>query len=167
MQGTFVPLAAMLRAARVPSAPLATPAAISQPQHNVPDVRERETPPDPGFAREVCAQLTLARLAACEAFERAATRLVDLLARDVLARELALAPADVAALVARVRALFERDEAVTVVVAPCDAERIASGVPLRADPALEPGDVVVEVRDAAIDARFELRAADAVAAALA
>jgi flagellar biosynthesis/type III secretory pathway protein FliH len=160
MQDTFVPLATILRGARVPEARVvaATPAAIPQP---LPRLQ------DPVLARETCAQLALARLAACEAFERAAARLIELLARDVLVRELALAPADVAALVARVRALLERDEAVTVVVAPCDAERITSGVPLRADPALEPGDVVVEVRDATIDARFALRAADAVAAALA
>lgn len=160
-QETFVPLATILRAARIPAArvPAEAPVALPQPQPQKPVS-------DPVLAREACAQLALARLAACEAFERAAARLVELLARDVLARELALAPVDVAALIARIRALLERDEAVTVVVAPCDAQRIASGVPLRADLALEAGDVIIEVRDAAIDARFAVRAADAVAAAL-
>ena len=84
-----------------------------------------------------------------EAYERGAAALLASLARDVLARELLLAPADLAALVATAPATCGAREPVTLVVSSADAASLADRTPLpvRIDPALGAGDLVVEVRD--------------------
>ena len=110
--------------------------------------------------------LALARLAALEAFDRAVPRLLAAFAQDVLARELTLAPVDIERLVAVARTRMAAEEPVTVWVATVDAARLSCGLPVRCDPALRTGDLVVQVRDGEIDARFTLRVAQAVAAAL-
>ncbi len=127
-------------------------------------------PPPAGVAAEpVCEriveELALLRLAALEAFDRARTRLLESLARDVLARELMLAPADLDALAARALRAFAESEPLALVVAPADLERVSSPLPVRADPTLVAGDLLVAVRDGEIDARFALRLAEATAAA--
>src|SRR5690348_1458081 len=68
--------------------------------------------------RRFCSELALARLAAIEAYERASGDLIAALAHDVLARELALAPADIDALARNVFERFASEEPVTVVVSP-------------------------------------------------
>ena len=106
------------------------------------------------------------RAVASDALERASRRLLAALANDVLARELALAPVDVAALVERLRADVAAEEPLVVLVAPADAERIACGAfPIRIDAALAPGDVVLEVRDGRVESRFGFRLDAAVRAA--
>jgi len=110
--------------------------------------------------------LALARLAALEAFERAVPRLLAAFAQDVLARELTLAPVDIDRLVAVARKRMAAEEPVAVWVASDDAPRFSCGLPVRCDPALRRGDLVVEVRDGEVDARFALRVAQAIAAAL-
>ncbi|MGP6157984.1 MAG: FliH/SctL family protein [Vulcanimicrobiaceae bacterium] len=102
-------------------------------------------------------ELTLLRLAALEAYERARSRLLESLARDVLARELLLAPAEIEVLARRALAAFAEAEPLGLALAPQDAERVALTLPVRADPALEPGDLVVEVRDGELESRFAFR----------
>jgi hypothetical protein len=99
------------------------------------------------------ARLFRARLA--DAFGEAAARLLRELAAEVLARELRLAPSDLAELVRRVR---ERAPVVRVRVAQDDTAAFTD-VPVVADPALERGDAVIELAGGVIDARLGVRLA--------
>jgi flagellar biosynthesis/type III secretory pathway protein FliH len=156
----FVPLEAALRAPPAVRPSAAEPA----PAESAP------APPPASPARgdrfaPLAADLALARLAAFEAYERAVPRLLHALAREVLARELSLAGPDVQALSRALVAEFASEEPVAFVVAREDAARFPSGVPVRVDPRLRAGDLVLEVRDGEIDARFAVRLEDAIAAA--
>jgi len=134
-------------------------------------LRAVQTPPDapvvssPARAtlggERVVEDLALLRLAALETFERARARMLEILAREVLARELMLAPADLDALAARALRTFADSEPLALVVAPADAERVSSPLPVRVDPSLVAGDLLIAVRDGEIDARFELRLSEA------
>jgi len=151
----FVSLASQLRAAGVPHAqPVKAPSMRDSPP-------ERETLE----CERIVEELALLRLAALEAFERARGRMLEILAREVLARELMLAPADLEALAARALRTFAESEPLALVVAPADAARVSSPLPVRIDPSLVAGDLVIAVRDGEIDARFALRLAEAVATA--
>ena len=119
----------------------------------------------PGLER-FATELRFARLAALEAFERAVPRLLDELARDVLARELLLGGPELEALARCVLAEFASEEPVALVVSPGDAHRLNVGLPVRADSRLRSGDLIVEVRDGEIDARFTVRLHDAVASSI-
>jgi hypothetical protein len=152
----FRSLASVLRARR--------PAALSAPVGD-PVVHEPEPPPQSaaepiaiaGEAASFCDEIALARVAVFEAYDRAGARLVDALAREVLARELALAPVDIEALARRVLLAFADDEPVALVVSPTEAPAMKAEIPVRVDPSLRAGDLVVVVRDGVIDARFALR----------
>lgn len=111
-----------------------------------------------GEAASFCDEIALARVAVFEAYERAVARLIEVTARDVLARELALAPVDIEALAGRALQTFADEEPVALFVAPADAPLVSAEIPVRVDPSLMPGDLVVIVRDGVIDARFALRA---------
>ena len=99
------------------------------------------------------ARLFRARLA--DAFADAAQRLLRELACEVLARELRLAPCDLAALVQRAR---QRVPVVRVRVGAADLGAV-TGVPLVADPALQAGDAIVELAGGALDVRLGVRLA--------
>ncbi len=116
-------------------------------------------PSDQGpFARaDVVHELSLLRLAAAEAFERGVPKLLEALARDVLARELLLAPPDIAALAERALTEFAEHEPVAIVVAPCDLQCVGASLPVRGDAELRTGDLVIEVRDGAFESHFRLR----------
>jgi flagellar biosynthesis/type III secretory pathway protein FliH len=146
----FVALAAALRAPAASTAPSASSPAAEPPQ--------LETLACDGALEE----LARARLAALEAYERGVPRLLEALARDVLGRELLLAPADLTRIAAAARERFGAEEPVALWLSPADAACVAVDLPVRTDPALEPGDLVLEVRDGELDARFSLRLADAV-----
>ncbi|GAC1401498.1 MAG: hypothetical protein NVS2B8_08170 [Vulcanimicrobiaceae bacterium] len=105
---------------------------------------------------EVIEELALLRLAAREAYERATIALLDVLARDVLRRELALAPAALAELVADVLATAASCEPVGIAVARADAD-VHAPLPVRIDDSLQAGDLVVEVRDGTLRSTFALR----------
>ena len=106
--------------------------------------------------------LTMVRLAASEAFERRARRLVATLARDVLARELALAPADIEALVGSALAAFAEHDPIAISVAAADADRVRADLPFRIDPQLHPGDLIVHVADGSFESPLAFRLAEAV-----
>jgi flagellar biosynthesis/type III secretory pathway protein FliH len=110
---------------------------------------------------DLATELSLMRLAALEAFERSTAQALRLFASDVLARELALSPADIEALVKRALASFAEHEPVAISVSPSDAERVRAQVPVRIDPALEAGDLVVQVRDGTLESQFSFRLEDA------
>ena len=151
MAERFVPLAAFVRAAPSPVASAAPP--VSQP----PASRGAVDYAQAGVVHE----LTLLTLAAREAFARAAARLLRELANDVLARELLLAPADVAALVGRAVAAFAEHAPVGIAVSGFDADRVRAPLPVRVDPRLGAGDLVVDVRDGAFESSFTFRLEDA------
>jgi hypothetical protein len=145
----FVALAELLRA------PVARAEAIEAP---VTAAVPLEGAPADECSNDVDAALRDARLfraRLADAFDDAAARLLRDLASDVLARELRLAPCDLAELVRRAG---ERAPAVRVRVAACDVVTLP-GVPVVADPALERGDAVVELVAGALDARLGVRLA--------
>jgi hypothetical protein len=152
----FRPLASLLREAREASVHRSIGVmAVRAEAPAPPQSEDRSLRVD---AVGLCNEIALARAAVIEAFERVRFRLLERLARDVLSRELALAPVDIAALARRVLAEFSDDEPVALVVAPADASHVNCDVPVRVDVSLSPGDLVVAVRDGVIDARFALRA---------
>lgn len=142
----FVSLADLLRAPRTDAAS-AAPDAVSAPP--VDDVDAPAACETVDAVRE--AKRFRARLA--DAFDAAAARLLRDLAGDVLARELRLAPCDLSALVARVRA---RAPVVRVRVAPEDDSRVRD-VPVVVDETLRAGDAILEVTGGGIDARLGVR----------
>ena len=99
------------------------------------------------------ARLFRARLS--DAFDAALPRLLRELAGGVLARELLLAPCDLAAIARGVKELLP---AVRVRVAPEDGA-CASELPVVVDTALRPGDAIVEISDGEVDARLGVRLA--------
>jgi flagellar biosynthesis/type III secretory pathway protein FliH len=155
----FVSLASQLRALGMPrenqpAGPTAAPSVSDLPPEHAALECER-----------IVEELALLRLAALEAFERARGRMLETLAREVLSRELMLAPADLDALAARALQAFAESEPLALVVAPADAARVSSPLPVHIDASLVAGDLVIAVRDGEIDARFALRLNGAIAAA--
>jgi hypothetical protein len=150
----FVSLADVLRGPAPPPAPATAVAASEEPA-----TARAEVPPASGVAADELdaalrdARLFRARLA--DAFDEAAARLLRELAADVLARELRLAPCDVAHVVRRIAACAP---AVRVRVAPGDAAGI-SGIDVVADADLCAGDAIVELAGGALDARLGVRLA--------
>jgi flagellar biosynthesis/type III secretory pathway protein FliH len=157
----FIPLAAFVRGTRAASGAVPEPVSLTTaPAPAVAEVAD-------GFVHaETVRDLTLMRLAAFEAFESAKHALLVSLAEAVLGRELALAPADVDALAKRVIELFHDLEPVSLVVSAADAERVRTPLPTRVDLSLAAGDLVVEVRDGALESRFAFRLRAALARAL-
>lgn len=153
----FVALADLLRAEAVPSRRPSTVTAEApqtlQAEHrdDAPAVREH---PDDVVAAIRDARLFRARLA--DAFDDALVWLLRELAADVLARELRLAPCDVAAIARRAR---ECAPIVRLRVAPADVARGEYGLPVVPDPALHAGDAVFELDGGAFDARLGVRLA--------
>ncbi len=155
----FVPLARWLRDARPPStAPAAEcePAASEAPA--APEAHGAgDGPACEGVLETLAAELALLRVAACESFEDAVRRLLERLAREVLGRELALAPCDLGALLAAARAELEAHEPLCLVTAPGERQEWPRPFQHRSDPSLSRGDLYIEVRDGAFDASLNVR----------
>lgn len=108
---------------------------------------------------EAVNELARLRARAAEAYEvRVETMLADL-ATTVLARELSLAPADIADLVRRALSDFAASGPVAVRVSPEQADALSTTVPVVADEALSVGDLIVDVQDGALDLRLGTRIA--------
>ena len=99
------------------------------------------------------ARLFHARLA--DAFDDALAGLLREIAARVLARELRLAPCELATLV---RQVLESAPCARVRVAPEDAS-LDIGIPVVVDAALEAGDAVVELAGGVLDVRLGVRLA--------
>jgi flagellar biosynthesis/type III secretory pathway protein FliH len=163
----FVALADLLRApaANVPPQEIAAERDICQLERStetahVDTVREA--------VRDAVRDARLFRARLADAFDDTAARLLRELATDVLARELRLAPCDLAVIVRRAA---ERAPVVRVRVAPGDVACAAHGpralaggtligdIPFVADSVLGPGDAIVELEGGALDVRLGVRLA--------
>jgi flagellar biosynthesis/type III secretory pathway protein FliH len=117
----------------------------------------------------LCSELARLRVAALEAYERAAASVLEGLAREVLARELRLAPPELHALLSSALAELAERDVVGLVVSAADAALLARRAPLplatRVDPALGPGDCVLEVSDGSFESTLALRLSTVVEAA--
>jgi flagellar biosynthesis/type III secretory pathway protein FliH len=153
----FVPLGEWLRApGRTGSEDLPAQAAPAEPAAELSaraESAERAAEPLEALGLE----LAILRAAACESFENAVRRLLVRLARDVLGRELALAPCDLAALVAAARGKIDLHRPLRLVTAPAERAEFPAEYGRRSDPSLAPGDLVVEVSDGAFDATLSAR----------
>lgn len=155
----FISLAERLRApAPVPIADVACAPLAIEPE-SCDEVASALIAHVPEYAGAVSAARRFsAHLAAT--FDALLADLMRDLAASVLARELQLAPADVAAIAARLVRERSADGPVRVRVAPADRDA-AIGIATVVDPTLESGDVILECTHGGIDARLGVRLADA------
>ncbi|MBV8530879.1 MAG: hypothetical protein JO104_06145 [Candidatus Eremiobacteraeota bacterium] len=110
----------------------------------------------------------LFRAALRDALDVALETLLKKIALDVLARELQIAPADVAALVARAVEEFGSQRILSVRVNPRDVDVVANlGLEPVADDALQPGDMRIELQIGTIDRTLETRVEAALDACIA
>ncbi len=146
----FVPLAVWL------AAPDPLPPASPSPEPPDPPA----APPEPLPSRpeaELLRDIRLFRARLADALAAATGTLLRELATAVLGRELHAAPADVAALTARI--LAEHPAATPVLIRHASGDAVALDVPAVADPALAPGDVIVAFTGGEVDARLGVRLA--------
>lgn len=106
---------------------------------------------------EFSSELRLALARSQEWTERTARSCAVLVAQEVFARESALAPTDVEALVARALETFVEARPVALRIAGCDRERVAPNVPVVIDHTLSGGDLVLETPEGEIDLRIVTR----------
>lgn len=104
-------------------------------------------------AREI--RLFHARIA--EAVDAGVERVLCDVACDVLARELRIAPADIAAITERALQRYATDAPVRVRLHPNDAASVKCAVPVISDGGLMPGDAILELQDGFVDAGLGVR----------
>lgn len=154
MSNDFVPLAVYLQSAVTAPKPSGAPQTVrlARTQHAV------DPPVVTAEHAETIAAARRFRAALADAVDAAVAKLLDAIARDVLARELQLLPVDIDSLV---RVAMERcgaENAVAIRVHPDDLEAIADWeAMLRADGSLQRGDVIIELRSGTLDLRMNSR----------
>ena len=155
MSEGFIPLARFL------SPPPAEPVALSLPQN--PAAGESLEPfaqPAESFTEYAATfgAVRRFRAALADALDVAVQQLLAEIAENVLARELTLAGADVAAVVAKTRERFSNEGVLRVRVHPRDRNALR-GLEIDAvvDESLAPGDVMAELRSGTIDLRLRTR----------
>jgi len=126
-----------------------------------------DIPPPAMPIGEAARELGLLRLAARDAYDRAARALLQSLAGEVLGRELKLAPPDIDALTKRALDVFATYEPLALIVSADDARRIGSPIPIRIDPSMGVGDFSVEVRTGAFESLLAFRRDEVIARAIA
>ena len=100
----------------------------------------------------------LFRAHVAEAVDASVQLLLQDIAADVLARELQIAPADIAAIVQRVITRFDADEPLRVRVSQSE-HAVDVDIPLLIDPELRAGDAIIEFASGSVDARLGTRLA--------
>ena len=88
--------------------------------------------------------------------------LLERFADVVLGRELTMEPVAVERLAERLWASTIELGPIAVRLHPDDVALLATRLPTREDPTLERGDLVLEIRDGEIDARYAVRLADVI-----
>lgn len=160
MSDGFVPLAAFLRP--LPPAP---PQAFDDGVFED-DIADGAQPAD--LAAEygsLFAAIRRFRAGISDALDAAVQQLLEEIAENVVARELELAPAAIAAIVAKARERVSAERIIAVRVHPAQRDALTMmTVETREDDRLEPGDVVLELRSGTIDLRLRTRLAIALAA---
>ncbi|MGB8965823.1 MAG: FliH/SctL family protein [Candidatus Cybelea sp.] len=156
MPDGFVPLASLLRPIVVepvdPSLPVSTTAA-GTPDEAIARAGTLEAEYD----ENLCAARRF-RAALADALEVAVGRLLREIANDVLARELRLASADVASVVAHALARFDGEKVLSLRVHPSELGTLPElGLEKIADESLAPGDAVIELHSGTIDLRLPAR----------
>jgi len=160
----FVPLADLLRAPAVrervlPPAEAAFSAEVTVSQTEATHAPDR---PVPHGAPESVAAIREARLFSArlaDALDARLARLLAAIASEIVARELRLAPVDLAALAARIAADHAASP-LAIRVAPSDRDALAAcDLPVIEDAVLEPGDAIVVFAAGEIDARLGVRLA--------
>lgn len=150
MSNVFVPLAEFL-------GPIASDAAI-----------DRAPPPEPiaitppaSTSGELDETLRAARrfhAALADALEAAVANLVPIVVRDVLARELRLAPADLRAIAVAALDRFESENVLAIRVHPSDVAALDDmEFEKIADRALDPGDLILHLRSGTINLTLAAR----------
>ncbi len=151
-EDAFVPLARRLRpnvepAAETPAAP--EPDACEEPL----------APQERDELDDALAAVRRFRAALDDALDAALDALVERIAREVVGRELLLAPADLGAIVAEARACYALHEPLVIRVHPDDAACVSANDlgAFVADPRVQRGDALIEVRSGTIDATLAAR----------
>lgn len=130
-----------------------------EPAQSSGDAGVEDAPPvDADELAETVAAVRCFRAALADALDVAVQTLLADIAAGVLARELELAPSDIAGVVARARERFASEDPLVVRVHPGDLARLA-GAPFTtvADERLRRGDVTIELHSGTIDARLGTR----------
>lgn len=148
----FVSVAELLARDAIPVPPAVVPDVALPVAEEIPDRAE--------LLRDI--RLFRARLA--DALDTARDALLRELAVAVVGRELLLAPADVAAIAARLIATHPAATPVRLRIAPDDVEQLPPVAPVHADPTLAPGDLILAFDDRVCDARLGVRLAAALEA---
>ena len=139
MSNTFVPLAAYFR----PS----TPKAACEPPPIV-----------PAECDEAIRAARRFRAGLSDAIDAALPGLLRTIARDVLARELLLAPAEIATVAAAVVERFGAEEVVCVRAHPAELHALRDfKLKCVGDAALQPGDIRIELRSGTIESTVDAR----------
>lgn len=114
-------------------------------------------------AHPLVVEFALARALVHESYERLRVTLLEQFADVVLGRELMLEPIEIDELARRIWESASDAEPIVLRVHPDDAATLdATEVPIRSDPSLQRGDLVLELRDGEIDARYAVRRADVI-----
>ncbi|MGC1380673.1 MAG: FliH/SctL family protein [Candidatus Baltobacteraceae bacterium] len=162
MPDEFVSLAVFLRP---PAPPFAPPAATPVETAGEPQDRggERELN---SIVEEAVRSARRFRAALADALDAAVERLLAEIASGVLARELRIADADVASLVASALERFSSERVLSVRVHPHAAAALGDSLALEivADQALLESDLILELHSGTIDMRLRARLARALAA---
>jgi len=158
MPDAFVPLHAWLRDGSEPE-PQEAPATAVTPEVVFPESpAAEETTND---TAEALADVRRFRASLADALDVAVAEALREVVAGVLARELMIAPVDVAAIVSRVRAQYAGEEILAIHLHPDECEACEDmDVAIVADASLRRGDVVVRVRSGSIDATLGARIDD-------
>lgn len=147
MRDDFQPLTELIRAGR--------PAQQAEPPaHTV-----AEPCPCLNAEEEALRSVRLFRAAVAEGVDAALGDLLNDIAADVLARELQLAPADIARVVERALVRYFADDPLQVMVHPDDAPAVKCDVPVVKEPLLRRGDARLVLRCGSVDASLGVRLA--------
>jgi flagellar biosynthesis/type III secretory pathway protein FliH len=159
MSESFIPLAAFLRP---------PPGPMPMLEERMAAVAFAGDEPTDEIAQEyalVFSAIRRFRAGIADALDAAIQRLLLHIGESVVARELQIAPPDLAAIVAKARERAAAERAIAVRVHPTQGHLLATlSVETHEDDRLAPGDVVLELRSGTIDLRLRTRLAMALAA---